>query len=120
MKTSHNNNKNKITYEIIVKDYSLVFAVIHCYLLLLGSHLTMEDWDMEIGTRRHEFYNGILFISLVSPLPETDWDATPLRPIKWNKFTPLTQQQIADFFSLLPGTKTFKEFIQVEMQYFNK
>ena len=84
------------------------------------SHLAMEDWDMEIGTRRHEFYNGILFISLVSPLPEEDWDATPLKPIKRIKFTPLTGQQIADFFSLSPGTKTFKEFIQEEMQYFNK
>ena len=80
----------------------------------------MEDWNMEIQTRRHEFYNGILFISLVSPPPEC-WDPPALlQYVKQITFSPLTGQQIADFFSLTPGTKTFQDFIKEEMGFDKK
>ena len=64
---------------------------------------------MEIGIRRHEFYNGMVFItSLVSPLPEV------YKTIRKISLKPITKQEIADFFSRRPGTKTFKEFMEIQ------
>ena len=80
----------------------------------------LENWDTEIQTRRHEFYNGVLFISLASP-PQECWDPPSLlRPVKQMQISPLTGQQIADFFSLKPGTKTFQEFIKEELEFNTK
>ena len=71
---------------------------------------------MEIGTRRHEFYNGMVFITgLVSLLPEC-WEYEPeaYKTIRKISLKPITKQEIADFFSRRPGTKTFKEFMEIQ------
>ena len=73
-----------------------------------------EDWDILIRSRRHELYNGILFSSLVSP-PQEVWDEEPRRVVNAN-LTQVTLQEIADFFSLKPGTKSFKQFIKNEIK----
>ena len=43
-----------------------------------------------------------------------------LKPVKQIKFAPLTGEQIADFFSLTPETKTFQAFIKEEMEFDKK
>ena len=71
---------------------------------------------MQIGTRRHELYNGMLFITgLVSPLPEC-WEREPevYKTVRKISLKSVTKQEIADFFSLRPGTKTFKEFMEIQ------
>ena len=70
---------------------------------------------MLIGTRRHEFYNGMLIITgLVSPPPEC-WEYQPefYKTQRRISLKTITKQQIADFFSLVPGTKTFEELMEV-------
>ena len=54
---------------------------------------------MEIGTRRHEFYNGMVFITgLVSPLPEC-WEYEPevYKTIRKISLKHITKQEIAEF-----------------------
>ena len=47
-----------------------------------------------------------------------DADNIPLlKSVKQIKFALLTGQQIADFFSLTPGTKTIQDFIKEEMEF---
>ena len=70
----------------------------------------MEDWDMDIGTRRHEFYNGMVFITrLVSPLPEC-WEYEPevYKTIRKISLNPITKYEIADFFSRRPSRSSWK------------
>ena len=70
---------------------------------------------MEIGTRRHEFYNGMVFITgLVSPLPECwEYEQEVYKTIRKISLKH-TKQEIADFFSRRPGTKTFKGFMEIQ------
>ena len=78
----------------------------------------MEDVNfpvefMEITAGSSDFSSNIKFV-------KNDEKAIPcppslLKPVKQIKFAPLTGQQIADFFSLTPGTKTFQDFIKEEM-----